>query len=108
MEMEKMTISLPNVFNVAAHFLEKNLTPSQRDRVAFYERDRVYTYAQVHTWVQRMAGWLSELGLEREQRIAILLPDNSEFVFAFWGAIWMGAVPEGVTSTPRTHTHSRL
>jgi benzoate-CoA ligase family protein len=93
MEMEKMAISLPNVFNVAAHFLEKNLTPSQRDRVAFYERDRVYTYAQVHTWVQRMAGWLSELGLEREQRIAILLPDNSEFVFAFWGAIWMGAVP---------------
>lgn len=91
--MESSAARLPSIFNVAAHFLEGNLDPNRRDRVAFYYRDRTYTYVQVHSWVQRMAKFLFDLGLEREQRIAILLPDTPEFVFAFWGAIWLGLVP---------------
>jgi benzoate-CoA ligase family protein len=91
--MESISTSLPKIFNVAAYFLESNLTADRRDRIAFYCRDDTYTYAQVHSWVRRMAKLLAGLGLEREQRIAILLPDTPEFVFAFWGAIWLGAVP---------------
>ncbi|PSB52238.1 benzoate-CoA ligase family protein [Chamaesiphon polymorphus] len=91
--MKSISTSLPDIFNVAAHFLEANLVPERRDRVAIYYRDDTYTYAQVHSWVRRMAKFLAELGGERERRIAILLPDTPEFVFAFWGAIWLGMVP---------------
>jgi benzoate-CoA ligase family protein len=91
--MKSISTSLPNIFNVAAHFLEANLASDRRDRVAIYYRDDTYTYAQVHSWVRRMAALLAELGVERERRIAILLPDTPEFVFAFWGAIWLGVIP---------------
>ncbi|AFY93675.1 benzoate-CoA ligase family protein [Chamaesiphon minutus] len=91
--MKTISTSLPDIFNVAAYFLEANLAPDRRDRVAIYYRDDTYTYAQVHSWVRRMAKFLAELGVDRERRIAILLPDTPEFVFAFWGAIWLGVVP---------------
>ncbi len=91
--MKSISTSLPSIFNVAAHFLEANLALDRRDRIAVFYRDDTYTYAQVHVWVRRMAKLFAQLGVERERRIAILLPDTPEFVFAFWGAIWLGVIP---------------
>ncbi len=84
---------LPNVFNVAAYFVEGNLYRGHGSRPAFYHQDQTYTYSDVYTKVRSAAGLLSDLGVERENRVAIVLPDSPEFVFAFWGAIWLGAVP---------------
>jgi benzoate-CoA ligase family protein len=91
--MDSISEQLPEIFNVAAYFLEGNLTQGRGERATFYHKGETYTYAQVSSFVRRTAKLLSELGLERENRIAILLPDTPEFVFAFWGAIWLGAVP---------------
>lgn len=91
--MNKISAELSSIFNVAAYFLESNLLQQRGEKVAFYYQDSVYTYAQVNSWVRRMARLLSEFGLERENRLAILLPDTPEFIFAFWGAIWSGSVP---------------
>jgi acyl-coenzyme A synthetase/AMP-(fatty) acid ligase len=84
---------LPDIFNIAAYFLKINLEREDGERIAFYYQDEVYSYRKVHEEVAHAGGLLSLLGLERENRIAILLPDSPEFVFAFWGAIWMGAIP---------------
>jgi benzoate-CoA ligase family protein len=91
--MNSIVEQLPRAFNIAAYFLEKNLVPDRCDRIAFYYQHERYTYAQINSLVQRTARVLSDLGLEQENRIAILLPDTPEAVFAFWGAIWLGAVP---------------
>ncbi|MGI0495084.1 benzoate-CoA ligase family protein [Alkalinema pantanalense CENA528] len=91
--MESLSARLPKTFNVAAYFLELNLAANRSDKVAFYTRDAAYTYGQVAQLVRRSAKLLTNLGLEREQRLAILLPDTPEFVFAFWGAIWAGIIP---------------
>ncbi|NET87117.1 MAG: benzoate-CoA ligase family protein [Kamptonema sp. SIO1D9] len=91
--MDKIAEQLPDIFNVAAYFLEMNLVSEKSEKIAFYYQDKSYTYSQLNSFVRRTARLFSELGLERENRIAILLPDNPEFVFAFWGAIWLGAVP---------------
>lgn len=93
---EAMNLSdeqLPDVFNIAAYFLKPNLERENGERIAFYYRDEVYSYRKVNEQACCAAGLLTKLGLERENRIAILLPDSPEFVFAFWGAIWMGAIP---------------
>lgn len=90
--MDNISARLPSNFNVAEYFLV-SLNQKHSERVAFYYRDNSYTYAQVKSWVQRMAKLLAKLGLERENRIAILLPDTPEFIFAFWGAIWLGSIP---------------
>ncbi|WP_373526924.1 benzoate-CoA ligase family protein [Nostoc sp.] len=86
-------------FNVAAYFIEGNLTHERSDKIAFYYQNKTYTYAQVSSFVRRSARLLANLGLEPENRIAILLPDSPEFVFAFWGAIWLGAVPIPINTT---------
>ncbi|MGI0485830.1 benzoate-CoA ligase family protein [Pantanalinema rosaneae CENA516] len=97
--MESISAQLPDTLNVAAYFLERNLTQQRGDRIAYYYRDQSYTYAQVASWVKRTASLLTDLGLERENRIALLLPDTPEFVFTFWGAIWSGCVPVPINTT---------
>ncbi len=84
---------LPEIFNVAAYFLKSSLVQEDGERIAFYYQDLAYSCRKVNEEVCQAAALLSELGLERENRVAILLSDSPEFVFAFWGAIWMGAVP---------------
>ncbi|MEM9809359.1 MAG: AMP-binding protein, partial [Cyanobacteria bacterium P01_D01_bin.56] len=91
--MDSISERLPGVFNAAAYFIEGNLAQGHSEKAAFYHQEEIYTYAQVNSFVRRTAGLLSDLGLERENRIAILLPDSPEFVFAFWGAVWLGAIP---------------
>ncbi|MGK7924056.1 MAG: benzoate-CoA ligase family protein [Spirulina sp.] len=92
---------LPNLFNVAAHFLDGNLLRDQGDNIAFYAKDATYTYRQTHDRVRRAANLLAELGVERENRIALLLDNTPEFAFAFWGAIWLGAIPVPIVPTCR-------
>lgn len=91
--MESISERLPGVFNVAAYFLESNLAAANSQRVALFYQDNTYTYSQLSDWVQRAARSLLNCGLERENRIAILLPDTPELIFAFWGAIWLGVIP---------------
>ncbi len=87
------------IFNIAAYFLESNLTQGRSEKIAFYYQNQTYTYGQVNNFVRRSARLLANLGLEQENRIAILLPDSPEFVFTFWGAIWLGAIPVPINTT---------
>ncbi|MEM8675753.1 MAG: benzoate-CoA ligase family protein [Cyanobacteria bacterium P01_G01_bin.67] len=91
--MEHISEQLPKNFNVAAYLLNGNLERGNTQKVAFFSRQGNYTYEQLNQRVQQAARLLASLGLERENRLAILLPDSPESVFAFWGAIWLGAVP---------------
>ncbi len=43
--------------------------------------------------VCRLAGALARLGVEEERRVLVVLPDCPEYVYAFLGTIWTGAVP---------------
>lgn len=91
--MSTIVETLPMTFNAARHFVERNVDEGRGARPAFFHRDEVLSYLDVLGAVKRTAGLLAALGVERENRVAILLPDCPESVFAFWGAVWMGAVP---------------
>ncbi len=52
-----------------------------------------FTYGGVERATARFAGALQALGLAKGDRVALILPDNQEFVFAFLGAIRAGIVP---------------
>ena len=84
--MRSISRELPDIFNVAAYFLDSSLVQEAGDKkVAFYYQGETCTYAQLSSFVKRTARLLSNLDLDRENRIAILLPDSPEFVFTFWG-----------------------
>lgn len=57
------------------------------------EDERFFAYADVERESARFAGAMQALGLRKGDRIALILPDNSDFVFAFLGAVRAGIVP---------------
>ena len=60
--------------------------------VAFVAGDRSDTHAEVHAGAARTGSLLTRSGLRRGDRVLIALPDGVEFVWAFIGALRIGAV----------------
>src|SRR6185312_14509135 len=78
--------------NAATEFIAGAVARGLGDKVAFAEGTRTLTYAELQDRVQRFAGALLGLGLWRESRIILLLPDTIDFPIAFWGAIHAGII----------------
>lgn len=55
--------------------------------------ERFFSYTDVERESSRFAGAMQALGLRKGDRIALILPDNADFVFAFLGAVRAGIVP---------------
>ena len=87
------TVTIPEQFNVADAFLDRHLREGRGDRVAIHYEGQRYTYAQIAELANRVGNGLLSLGVDLEQRIALLLLDSPQFAAAFFGAIKMGAVP---------------
>src|SRR5690242_14773629 len=62
------------------------------ENVALIYQDDQITYAQMAAAVDRLAIGLSSLGIERGDRISILLPNCPEFVYAYFAGAAIGAV----------------
>jgi acyl-CoA synthetase (AMP-forming)/AMP-acid ligase II len=52
-----------------------------------------FTHAGIERASARFGGALQALGAKKGDRVALILPDNADFVFAFLGAIRAGVVP---------------
>ena len=86
-------IVIPGQFNAATAFLDRNLGEGRSSKTAVYFEGNSYTYAQIAELANRVGNGLSDLGVEMEQRVALLLLDSPQFAASFFGAIKMGAVP---------------
>lgn len=84
---------VPERFNMVTVLLDRHLAEGRGDRTAIVTPDRTLTYADVAGGVARAASALRRLDLGAEARVAMLLPDSPEFVFAFLGAQRAGLVP---------------
>jgi len=87
------TILLPEQFNAATAFLDHNITEGRGAKTAIYYEDNTYSYQQIAELANRVGNGLLDLGVEIEQRVALLLLDSPEFAATFFGAIKIGAVP---------------
>lgn len=62
------------------------------DSVALHFDGEAITYGELNLRANRLANGLKGLGVERGTRIAIMLPNIPEFVYAFLGTLKLGAV----------------
>jgi benzoate-CoA ligase family protein len=88
-----MTVpALPERYNVAT-ILDNNLEAGRGDKVAVRGEGGEVTYAQL--WASACAAGraLRALGVQREQRVMLVLDDTPAFPAAFLGAIRAGIVP---------------
>ncbi|MFW6113657.1 MAG: AMP-binding protein, partial [Actinomycetota bacterium] len=62
------------------------------DKEAVVYQDRRFTYAQYNQEVDRAAKALIGLGVERGDKVALYIPNHSEFLFCYLGCAKLGAV----------------
>jgi benzoate-CoA ligase family protein len=87
------TFDLPEQYNAGAAFLDAPLAAGWGERVAIHAPGESVTYAQLAERANRVGNALRALGVEMEQRVAVLLFDSPAFAATFFGAIKIGAVP---------------
>lgn len=78
--------------NVAQVLVDSHLTAGRADKVAIICGDQQVTYRALAEGVNRLGNGLLDLGQRMEERVAILMPDCPECVYAFFGAMKIGAV----------------
>jgi benzoate-CoA ligase len=100
-------LHIPDTFNVATAYVDVNIEAGRGARTAFYYREQQITYQQVLENVNRTGNMLRALGVESEQRVALLLLDCPAFVYSFFGAIKIGAVavPMNTLLTPADYRY---
>ncbi|MEV0401227.1 AMP-binding protein [Actinoallomurus sp. NPDC050550] len=78
--------------NLAESLSQWTLAFGWWDRVAFLCGDDDFTHGEVHLGAGRAAGMFQEHGVRPGDRVVIALPGSMEFVWAFLGAVRIGAI----------------
>ena len=80
-------------FNAAVDFVDRHVAAGRGDKIAFIDHARQITYREMHDAVARVGTLLARLGVEPENRIAMVMADTVDFPILYWGAIRAGIVP---------------
>jgi len=99
---------IPESFNAATVFIDRHLTEGRGNRVALRCGDQTISYSQLAENVNRAGNAFRRLGVRPEERILLVVLDSPEFVYAFWGAIKIGAVPVPVNTFMRTDEYAYM
>ena len=84
---------MAELFNLSEALIDVHLAAGRGDRPALRYEGATHSYRDVSRLVACAGNALRSLGVEMEDRVALLLPDSPEFVATFLGAIRIGAVP---------------
>jgi benzoate-CoA ligase family protein len=83
-----------DVFNAATYFIDRHIDEGRGQAIAIESANIDVSYAMLCEQVNRTgSGLRAELGVRAEERVVLLMLDGPEMVFAFFGAIKIGAVP---------------
>jgi len=103
-----MTFVPPEQLNIADYFLVERLREGRGGRVALRSDDRTWSYDHVAVHALRFRKALSDIGLRRDERVLLALPDGIDFAGAFFGVLHAGAVVVMVNPQLKAHNLARL
>jgi benzoate-CoA ligase family protein len=101
-------VTIPDQFNVTDAFLDRHVAEGRGAKTAIYYEGRAYSYASIAELANRVGNGLLDLGLDMEQRTALLLLDSPQLAAAFFGAIKIGAVPVVLNTNMRPNDYVYL
>ncbi|MGA2576640.1 MAG: benzoate-CoA ligase family protein [Bryobacteraceae bacterium] len=92
---------------MASYFVDRHVAEGRGGHTAVVYESRCYTYAEIAALVDCAGSALRRAGVERGDRVLIVLPDSPEFVAAYFGAIKIGAVavPTSTALRPADYAH---
>ena len=80
-------------YNAAVDFIDRHVAEGRGNKAAFVDPAREISYAELSNAVARVGAVLAQLGVERENRVVLILHDTVDFPILFWGAIRAGIIP---------------
>lgn len=83
----------------------RNTAQKYPDRVALHFMGFEMTFKQLYEAVLKLANYLRELGIEKGDRVAIMLPNTPQAVISFYGVLFAGGV---VVETNPMYTEREL
>ena len=99
-------VGLPDTFNAATWFVDRNVDEGRGAKVAIECGDQCITYAQLLDHVNRAGNLLrTDFDARIEERVALLLLDGPEFIYSFFGAMKIGAVPVPLSTLWKPHEY---
>jgi benzoate-CoA ligase len=82
-----------DTYNAVTLFVDRHEQEGRGEKVAIYYENQQITYREVREKVNQAGNALKELNLGLEDRVLLLMVDCPEFVYTFFGAMKIGAVP---------------
>src|SRR5262245_66575438 len=79
-------------YNAVSDFVDAHIAAGRGKKVAFVDPERSITYADLQARSIRFANALGRLGIEHEQRVALLPNATVDYPVAFWCTIRSGFV----------------
>lgn len=89
----------------ASTLLDRVLESGRVDEIALITEDGTVSYRELARMVSAVGEYLTGLGVEREQRVLMVLDDSPAFHATFLGAMRIGAVPVPVNPMDRVDNH---
>ena len=85
-------IDIPKHLPLHSYCFENIAKFSDRPCLINGATDQIYTYSDVQLISKKVSSGLNKLGIHQGDTIMLLLPNSPEFVFAFLGASYRGAI----------------
>src|SRR6202048_5085217 len=80
-------------YNAVTYLLERNIDEGRSEKLAYTDTVSELTYGELQRQSCRVANMLRRLGVRREERVAMIMLDTTDFPAVFLGAIRAGIVP---------------
>jgi benzoate-CoA ligase family protein len=90
----------------ASTLLDAQLEAGRAEQPALLTADGIVTYRELAGLTGAVASYLTMLGIEREQRILMILDDSPAFPAVFLGGMRVGAVPVPVNPMDRVDNYA--
>jgi benzoate-CoA ligase family protein len=91
-----------SMFNLADYFVDRHIREGRGSLPAIRCGDDVRTYGDLSAEINCAGNGLLRLGLQKEHRVLLVLPDGPEFVVAYFAAMKIGSVAVPTTTFART------
>jgi benzoate-CoA ligase len=101
-------MDLPASYNCVSTFLDRHIREGRGENIAIRCGEETVTYAKTQEMVNRAGNGLAELGVERGDRVYLLLPDSPSLVYAMLGAMKIAAVPIPVNTRLPDDSHAYM
>lgn len=96
--VSESTATIPERFNMVDALVDEQVRQGRGERTAVVTDGESLSYLELKRLINRAGNALRTLGVQREQRVLLLLHDSPEFLAAFLGAMKIGAAPVPVNT----------